>query len=114
MANDTTVRDFSEVKPPEGEWHRTPENEEIIGKVVARVWGISEEMVLVAHHICFRDRQRQKVEIASAETLIFDPVVLDGLFGTEWGAKAMQLALARPEVRLGLIKSWMDAMGEWC
>lgn len=79
------------------EWHRSPENKAILEELIKRVY--EPDSVLIAHHICY-EKNGETHEIASAETFLFDPCVMEKLFGTGWQAGITGLALVEPSERL--------------
>jgi hypothetical protein len=106
----TVVALEQRVVPPEGEWHRTEENEDILKRLCHKVYG-KEVNVGVAHHICVYEKCDGRLvrEWPSVETMLFDHGFARELWGTEWIVRYLEPLVGKePERRLEVAARWLD------
>lgn len=88
--------------------NRNAENAELFKCIIRKVFGVSD--VIVAHHLVYvkvenRDGFDYQIveEIPSADTMIFDHDVARALWGDQWQANLVSLALTPVEQRDDLL-----------
>lgn len=66
--------------------------------------------ILVAHHIVFELPGGEPNEIPSADTLLFNPLLMGRVFGQEAPMIMSVLAHREPEIREQVLKDYLDAL----
>jgi hypothetical protein len=78
----------------DGEWHRTPKNQSVLEELIRAVY--DPQQIGISHHIGFV-KDGEFVDLASAETFLFNHEVLKSLFGGQWKEWA-RLLVETPEL----------------
>lgn len=86
---------------------RNARNHQLYEKLVRKAFG-ADTNILVVHHITFAVAGSDPNEIPSADTLMFDHVIMNRVFGEDAGEVMAQLALTPVETRDKVLNNFME------
>lgn len=88
---------------------RNARNHQLYERLVRKAFG-ADTNILVVHHITFQVAGGEPNEIPSADTLMFDHVLMRKVFGDDAGEVMAQLALTPVETRDQVLNNFMESL----
>jgi len=88
---------------------RNHKNHALYERMLRKAFG-PDTHILVAHHLTFEVAGGEPVEIPSADTLMFDHVLMRKIFNEDFGEVIAQLALTPRETRDQVLSNFMELL----
>ena len=86
---------------------RNHKNHALYERMLRKAFG-PDTRILVAHHLTFEVAGGEPVEIPSADTFMFDHLLMQRVFGEDAGEVMAQLALTPTETRDQVLNNFME------
>jgi hypothetical protein len=88
---------------------RNHKNHKLYERMLRKAFG-PDANILVAHHLTFEVAGSDPIEIPSADTFMFDHVLMRKVFNEDFGEVMAQLALSPVETRDQVLSNFMELL----